>query len=627
MSLKRSRKLWVALALSLTLLFAWAGIAAAEDLTVNMNEVVSEIEYPFFGVNYVAFWDSIQGSNASKEALKRSGIQVIRFPGGAPAEWYDWSDPYADGWSSTGTADLWNFAKDIPAKLLLQTNPTSNHNNNPSGTHAANWVAYTVNNDIDAPFWEVGNEPDIEIETPNDWTNFQPYIDKFNEHAAAMKAQNSAIKVFGPVGTNAWYWWGLNTLDMFLNKTGNRFGTGLVDGVSLHWYPGPGEPTTGYDQIKALPQTWQSSYNFIRGRIQANDTRNLPVFITETNAATPPFVPAGEVSQRMASALANADLLGAMRNSGVQHVSLFGAIHNVDDNYGLLYGQNESRPADTPTPAYFIFPIWTQSGNTVIDVDGLADPSNTLVAYASKKSSTSSQVLVINKTGASRTVNLSFNGMTIQGGNVKIYELRLSGGGAWDRDVYYNGVLNPSVTSGSLPAPYSFAVSGASYSRSVPAYSITLFDFTASGGGSSDPAHYHFEDGQLHGFYQEGGAAVSSSTDRSFAGSRSLKIGINGNGTYMASRDTPAVPAGSTVTFRVWVPDGANLASIQPYVMSHNWTWYGNYRTYAGLVKNSWNTIAVQVPSGAATPMSRLGVEVKTSSSWNGSVYVDSISW
>lgn len=602
---------------------AWTSSAAAEDLTVNMNEVLSEIQHPFFGINYVAYWDPIQGSNGSKEALKRSGIQIIRFPGGAPAEWYDWSAPYADGWSSTSTTDLWNYAKDIPAKLLLQTNPTSNHNNNPSGTHAGNWVAHTVSNNIDAPYWEVGNEPDIHITTANDWTSFQPYINKFNEHAAAMKAQNSNIKVFGPVGTNAWYWWGLNTLDMFLNKTGNIYGTGRVDGVSLHWYPGPDTPTTSYAQVRALPQGWQSNYDFIRGRIQANDTRNLPVFITETNAATPPFVPAGDVSQRMASALANADLLGVMRNSGVQHVSLFGAIHNVDDNYGILYGQNESKPADTATPTYYMFPIWTKSGNTVVKLNGATDPSNTLAAYASKKSNTSAQVLVINKTGSSRTANIAFNGMSIQGANVKVYELRPNGNDAWSKDVYYNGVLNPAVTSGSLPAPYSYTVSGTSYSRSVPAYSITLFDFTAAG----DAAQYNFENSQLHSFTQSGGAVLSSSADRSFAGTRSLKAAINGNGTFWATRSTPAIPAGSTVTFRVWVPSGANLASIQPYVMSNNWTWYGNYRTYASLTKNAWNTVTVSVPSGAATPMQQIGIEMVTSASWNGAVYVDSISW
>jgi hypothetical protein len=624
MNFKVMRKgLLAAVALCFSLGFA--SVSLAENLTVEVNNVKNNISYPFFGVNYVAYWDDIQGSAASKEALKRSGIQLIRFPGGAPAEWYDWADPYRDGWSKTSTVDLWNYAKDIPAALLLQTNNTTNHFNDPSGTHAADWVTHTVNNGIEAPFWEVGNEPDIHLTKDYDWTAFQPYIDKFNEHAAAMKARKSSIKVFGPVATNAWYWWGLHSLDMFLNKTGNKFGSGRVDGVSLHWYPGPGT-VTNYDQIKALPQDWQRNYDYIRSVITANDTRNLPVFVTETNAATPASVPAGDVSMTMASALANADLLGAMRNSGVQSVSLFGAIHNVNDNYGFLYGFNDARAADLPTPTYYIFPIWTKSGNKVVNVTGVTDPANTLSAYASKKTSSNVQVLVINKTASARTANLSFTGFNPAGGNVQVYELKPSAGGSWDKDAYYNGVLMPSVTSGTLPAPFSYSVPGSTFSRSVPGYSITLFDFTAS--TATDTAQYNFENGQLHGFYQTGGATLSNSTAQKYAGSASMKMDINGNGSYLAQKDNPSgISAGTMITFRVWVPSGANLKSIQPFVQDANWTWTGAWRDYASLTKNAWNTVTVTVPSYAATPITRIGVEAVTSAAWTGSIYIDSIDW
>ena len=123
------------------------GMAADATLTVDYNTVVRTLAPEFNGVNYVAYWDSIQGSTGSREALRRSGgVKLLRFPGGAPADWYDWANPLADGWSSTTPLGLWNYASPIGAKVIFQTNPTSNHNNNPSGTQAADWVKYCANN-------------------------------------------------------------------------------------------------------------------------------------------------------------------------------------------------------------------------------------------------------------------------------------------------------------------------------------------------------------------------------------------------------------------------------------------------------------------------------------------------
>src|SRR6185295_2018566 len=138
------------------------GIAADATLTVDYNTVVRTLAPEFNGVNYVGYWDNIQGSTGSREALRRSGgVKLMRFPGGAPADYYDWANPLLDGWSSTTPLGLWNYASPVGAKVIFQTNPTSNHNNNPSGTHAADWVTYCANNGIQVALWEIGNEPDL----------------------------------------------------------------------------------------------------------------------------------------------------------------------------------------------------------------------------------------------------------------------------------------------------------------------------------------------------------------------------------------------------------------------------------------------------------------------------------
>lgn len=229
-------------------------MAADATLTVDYNTVVRTLAPEFNGVNYVAYWDSIQGSTGSREALRRSGgVKLVRFPGGAPADWYDWANPLADGWSSTSPLNLWNYASPIGAKVIFQTNPTSNHNNNPSGTHAADWVTYCVNNNIQVALWEIGNEPDLNLVNDWDFAAMQWYFDKFNEQAPAMRARLPGTKVAGPVGANAWFWWGRHSLEMFLQRCGNN-----ADAISLHWYYTGGDPT--YDQIKVAAQNWQPKW-------------------------------------------------------------------------------------------------------------------------------------------------------------------------------------------------------------------------------------------------------------------------------------------------------------------------------------------------------------------------------
>ncbi|QHW32543.1 cellulase (glycosyl hydrolase family 5) [Paenibacillus rhizovicinus] len=145
---------------------------------------------------------------------------------------------------------------------------------------------------------------------------------------------------------------------------------------------------------------------------------------------------------------------------------------------------------------------------------------------------------------------------------------------------------------------------------------------------SGDTAKFNFEGNALQGFVGTNGLTVAASTDRAYAGTYALKMTANSTAaaTYYAQMDNPAgFAAGATVTFRIWVPSGAAIASVQPFVQSNAWAWHGNFQTYAALTKNAWNTITVSIPSNAPTPMKRIGIELKTSGTWNGSIYVDSI--
>jgi hypothetical protein len=85
------------------------------------------------------------------------------------------------------------------------------------------------------------------------------------------------------------------------------------------------------------------------------------------------------------------------------------------------------------------------------------------------------------------------------------------------------------------------------------------------------------------------------------------------------------VPPGATVTFRVWVPAGHQVTSIEAYLQDYNWGWTSSW--YGSFTAGAWNTLTVTVPADATTPLQRLGLKISTGAAWTGTLYVDSIDW
>ncbi len=140
--------------------------------------------------------------------------------------------------------------------------------------------------------------------------------------------------------------------------------------------------------------------------------------------------------------------------------------------------------------------------------------------------------------------------------------------------------------------------------------------FTVSAGG--DPARYSFESSA------QGWSGGATSATRAFAGARSLAVNVTSS-RVSASVASPPIAAGKRVTFHLWVPANANLASVQPYVLeSGTWRWTGTWTAGAALVTGAWNTLSVTVPANAGA-LSQLGLELTASSGWTGTVYLDSV--
>ncbi|HEY6723515.1 MAG TPA: hypothetical protein VI197_05760 [Polyangiaceae bacterium] len=155
---------------------------------------------------------------------------------------------------------------------------------------------------------------------------------------------------------------------------------------------------------------------------------------------------------------------------------------------------------------------------------------------------------------------------------------------------------------------------------------------STTGGGGGSAGGYDFEQG-TEGWVRGGDSisALSRSTTRAYTGASSLRVQFNGTaGTQLVYVPTPSTPAGKVVTVRIWVPSGSKLTSVQPYLLQGSaggWAWTGTWRSIGSLSTGSWNEISVTVPANAATPLSQLGLELKTGSGWTGSVWVDSVTW
>ena len=467
----------------------------ATTIAVNFNNVLATSPDDFMGINGTSFWDSDPLNANTRNALKAAGIKIIRYPGGVPGNRFDWSaDTKACNSSSGATSptvlQAWQYASAADCSIMFQTNPfTSTVGgcvNDTSGSHAAAWVTYAAANNMSAPYWEIGNEPEGETNPINAATawgasgysdislNYAYYLPIFDKQAVAMHAANPAIKIFGPVGANIWYWRGCNGLEMFLKAEGNKQGTGQADGVSLHWYPS----SENWDTIKGVTSSpFYVGVNFIYSKIFEYDDRDLPVIITETsmsNSGSDATMP-----QKIAAAIGTADLLGAYARVGIEHVTWFsGRGATTDVGFGAWGTIDDT--TGRPTAAFYVFVLWSKMGPQVVDhVQGVDNTQ--LVVYATKKSASSVQLMVINKTAAALVEKLAFDGFAPSGTTaITVNQLSAPSGKDYNStDFVFNAVTNPSTPWTSIPAASLGGTYTSGMTYSFPPYSITVLDFSS----------------------------------------------------------------------------------------------------------------------------------------------------
>jgi hypothetical protein len=425
------------------------------------------------GTNFCSLWNSTGASPGTVEAFAQTNFSLLRVPGGVPCQWYDWEFPLASGWTKITPDDAYRLAAASGAAMILQTNVARSDPKNKfdcSGAHAANWNKATRNAKIPVAFWEIGNEPECDApdEIKNDQNRVYEWYNKmFEEHARAIKQVDRNARVMGPASANTWFWWAQANLEKFLAAHGNRTGTGLVDAVSVHWYP---EGHKGsWEQKRGTAQGWGKCMEVLRAAIRKHDTRDLPLYVTEWNwGGGQDNTSAAELRD----ALGCADVIGMFLNTGVAGQTHF-CLQKTEKGWGILGMADDPLGENGASPAYYALSMASMLHGEVLRVECAADAQNVLSAYAAREKTGACSVMLINKAGAPLKVALSFGDAIAAGATVDAYELRGAGGTVYDRDVIYNGVRSPQPARGALPAP--LAIAWASDTTvDVPPYALVV---------------------------------------------------------------------------------------------------------------------------------------------------------
>jgi hypothetical protein len=157
------------------------------------------------------------------------------------------------------------------------------------------------------------------------------------------------------------------------------------------------------------------------------------------------------------------------------------------------------------------------------------------------------------------------------------------------------------------------------------------------GAMAPDTANYNFESSNQAWSMGSGSpgtfTSVARSTTQQFAGQASLAASLSAPAApthfiLEVNPAIPAIPAGSVVTFHVYVPRSAAITAVVAYALEGgpNYRFDNTFVAAASLARDAWTTVRVTVPADAAAIL-RIGVRFEMAGAWTGTLYLDSIDW
>lgn len=357
-------------------------------ISVDTSSVLNRMAPTALGLNTWAP-DALDTQPQTAALIRQAGVAMMRYPGGAVADRYDWrtnTDVISGTKWSTDFDQFIKLTKKTHSQPMITVNyGTGNTIGAASGETgaqlAADWVRYAnVTHHDNVKYWEIGNEvynngtygsggeTDDHCDATKDNCGPDVYAQQASEYIKAMKAVDPTIKVgvvlsvssVAPADAN-----GLSWNHAVLDDIGDQ-----ADFADVHWYawnPALGPPTDNFllsdaFKVDGLAADLNNEFTTLLGH-------TLPIMITETNSIgsdpgkqTVSTVNALFLEQDYLEAIANGivnmdwwQLHNGIATTGTNDDTLFGDTQYGD--YGILSNGSCSgticEPApNTPFPTY-----------------------------------------------------------------------------------------------------------------------------------------------------------------------------------------------------------------------------------------------------------------------------------
>jgi hypothetical protein len=329
-------------------------------------------------------------------AAYESGVQVIRFPGGA---WGDRNDlkSYQIDYFMDFVAQMGSEAT-ISVRLREGT-----------PEQAAELVDYVnVEKGYGVEYWSIGNEPtlfaaELQAVGKADDYDTEQFNREWRQFAQTMKEVDPTIKLIGPEIHQFNYDYNFNPKDSagrdwmteFLKANGD-----LVDVVSFHRYPfptGPNNPTV--EDLRLHTREWAQTIPYLRNLIVELTGRDIPIAITEVNTHWNPAVRGEATPDSHYGAIWLAEMFGQLMRQDVFMVNHWMLTSQGGQGGWGLIGRNELRPS------YYVYQLYTRFGSERVHAEsGIEDVS----VYAANRDDGALTVMLVNLADTEKQATLQF---------------------------------------------------------------------------------------------------------------------------------------------------------------------------------------------------------------------------
>ncbi len=336
-------------------------------ITVRAGQPVQRISPLLFGSNmlFQVEDDASLADGRIAALLRDAGCTLLRFPGGAVADNYNWDTQALDrpkqwpgraGPETTDTDEFMAFCRAVGAEPIFVCNfakAISGPGLEEAVRSAAEWVRYcNIEKRYGIKYWEIGNETYLKF--PETCTTAEEYAEGLVAFSRAMKAVDPTVRIGanGPSGPQApgmldtVPWWPV-VFEKALDD---------LDFVIIHTYFGLGSYGSYVHSERDFGAPASSLREYLGEHYPAR--ADTPIAVTEWNTGA-------KVVNSLGHAVAVANMLGDFARAGIA-LGNFWPLRDPGKRpgRGLL-----SRPENRPAPAYYALKAYaTWCRGALVDV-------------------------------------------------------------------------------------------------------------------------------------------------------------------------------------------------------------------------------------------------------------------